>query len=353
MSKRASARSPRARATVAWGFVEGLLSGLAARGDDPAPLLERAGVVASVRGRNQRVTIGQYELLYNGVVGHLADEGFALFERPVPPGAFEFLCRGTLSSATLAEALDRASRYLRMVVPDLAIEVQRGATGQPGAELRIAETRPLQADRADPRRVFALEWMLRLLHALACWLVARDLPFAAVRFPYPEPAHAADYALIYSERSSFDADLLAAELPAHFLELPVRRDENALAVFLEGAPGRIVALYRRDREMARQVRELVARALPDPLRLADVAHRLNRSSRTVERRLHEEGSSLRAIKDALRRDLALARLEKSDLPVAQIAAALGYADTSAFFRAFTAWTGLAPSAWRARSRKTP
>jgi AraC-like DNA-binding protein len=74
------------------------------------------------------------------------------------------------------------------------------------------------------------------------------------------------------------------------------------------------------------------------------------SSRTVERRLQEEGSSLRAIKDALRRDIALSRLEKSELPVAQLAANLGYADPSTFFRAFTAWTGLSPTAYRARAR---
>ena len=70
----------------------------------------------------------------------------------------------------------------------------------------------------------------------------------------------------------------------------------------------------------------------------------------AERRLHEEGTSFREVKDLLRREIALARLERSDASVAEIAAELGYSEPSAFFRAFQGWTGLAPTAHRRRSR---
>ena len=345
---RSLAPPPRHRATVAMGFVTGMLSGMAARGIGFGHLLQQAGIEPEALGDPQgRVPLPGYADLYNRVVRELRDEGFALFPAPVPVGTFEFLCRSVVSSRSLAEALDRASRFLRMVLPDLAVTVSQA----PGTcELRIVENRPLQRERDDPRRVFAFEWLLRLLHGLACWLVHRDLALSSVAFPYAEPPHAADYALIYTSRSTFGARHLAAVLNSNLLQLPVRRDEEALAAFLEGAPGKIVTLYRRDRQMVRRVRDVVARSLPEPVSLDQIARRLNMSSRTVERRLHEEGSSLRAIKDALRRDIALSRLEKSDQPVAQLASTLGYADTSAFFRAFTGWTGLSPTAYRARTR---
>jgi AraC-like DNA-binding protein len=90
-------------------------------------------------------------------------------------------------------------------------------------------------------------------------------------------------------------------------------------------------LYRRDREILRRVRDMLA-ALPQPLTLDDAARALHLSARTLHRRLHEEGSSFRAIKDALRRDVARARLEKTTQPVAKTAADLGYSEPSAFFR---------------------
>jgi AraC-like DNA-binding protein len=337
----------RSRATVAIGFVTGLLSGMAARRLPYAGLLAQAGIAAADLGEpGARVPLRSYATLYNLAVHSLGDEGFALFSAPLRVGSFEFLCRSVLSSQSLAEALDRACRFLRLVLPDLAVTISAGAGI---SELRIAETRPLQRDRDDPRRVFAFEWILRLLHGLACWLVNRDLALNSVAFPYAEPHHAADYTLIYTARSGFRSHHLAASLNSNLLELPVRRDDEALTAFLDGAPGKIVTLYRRDREMVRRVRDVIAKGFPDPVSLEDISRRLHLSTRTVERRLHEEGSSLRAIKDALRRDLALSRLQKSDQSVAQIAASLGYADTSAFFRAFTAWTGASPTAYRRRA----
>ncbi|MPN27094.1 hypothetical protein SDC9_174521 [bioreactor metagenome] len=98
--------------------------------------------------------------------------------------------------------------------------------------------------------------------------------------------------------------------------------------------------------MVIRVRDLLRAALPVPLSLDEVAARLHLSPRTVHRRLEEEGSSFRGIKDALRRDMALARLVKTRDPVARIAADLGYTDTSAFYRAFVEWTGMAPAYYR-------
>ncbi|MFZ1444985.1 MAG: AraC family transcriptional regulator, partial [Candidatus Dechloromonas phosphoritropha] len=118
--------------------------------------------------------------------------------------------------------------------------------------------------------------------------------------------------------------------------------------FLDGAPGKITSLYRRDREMVIRVRDLLRAALPATLGLEDIGDRLHLSPRTIHRRLDEEGSSFRAIKDALRRDMALARLTKTRDAVSQIAADLGYADPSAFYRAFVEWTGMAPIHYRRR-----
>lgn len=331
---------------MAAGFVSGMLSGLREQGRDAAPILAAAGLgPETLARRGARVPIDRYAALYNAVVRALEDEGFGLFRAPLRPGTFEFLCRSLMGSRTLGEALDRAGRFLCLVLPDLRLRVLREGGL---ARIEIAETRPLRARRADPRRIFAFEWLLRLLHGLACWLAGRGLALAGVQFPYPRPAHAADYRRVYTERSTFGSRTLVAWMDAALLDLPVRRDEADLAAFLEGAPGKITLLYRRDRETARGVRAILAAALPRSLALGDAARALGLSPRTLHRRLHDEGASFRAVKDALRRDLALARLEKTRESVARIAADLGYSEPSAFFRAFLGWTGEAPSAYRRR-----
>lgn len=329
------------------GFVTGMLAGLARRQIDPGKLLAATDI--DIADTASRIPIERYAALYNRLNSELDDEGFGLFAQPMRTGSFEFLCRGCLSAPTLAEALSRASRFLHIVLPDLAVSVRR-SHGR--AELVIAETRKLADNPDDAGRVFAFEWLLRLLHGLSCWLAGRGIALDNVIFPYRKPAHSADYPLIFTEDSRFAPTVpggtgtLVASFNANLLDLPIRRDEAALATFLEGAPGKITTLYRRDREMVIRVRDLLRTALPATLSLDEIAKRLHLSPRTIHRRLEEEGSSFRAIKDALRRDMALSRLTKTRDSISQVAADLGYADNSAFYRAFVEWTGMAPVHYR-------
>ena len=353
MPKRGTHRpAGRTQATVAMGFVTGMLAGLKRHGLDPGPLLAASGV--DIADPATRIPVDRYAALYNLINRRLDDEAFGLFAQPLRVGSFEFLCRGCIGAPTLAEALMRAGRFLRIVLPDLAVTIRRQ---QGRAELVISESRRLADDPEDAARIFAFEWLLRLLHGLSCWLTGRGLALDHVIFPYRRPAHAADYVLIFTEDSRFAPTVpggvgtLVAGFNANFLDLPVRRDEAALTVFLDGAPGKITSLYRRDREIVIRVRDLLRKALPDSPGLADIAAQLHLSPRTIHRRLEDEGSSFRNIKEALRRDMALARLAKTGDSIAQIAADLGYADTSAFYRAFVEWTGMAPIHYRRRWAK--
>ncbi len=332
-------RADSSRSTVSAAFVRGMLAGVSRFGMVPSLLLEGVGLDAKcLEDPGARVPLSRYAALYNYVAAALDDEAFGLFPTPMRGGSFEFVCRVVLSASTLEGALLRAGRFLRLVLPDIAVSLRRSQTH---VELVLDETGTVAVDR-----VFALEWLLRLIHGLACWLVARGIALEDVDFPYPRPAHAADYALIYTANSHFDAPRLVARFAPDMLDLPIRRDEAALERFLVGAPGRLTMLYRRDRELAARVRDVLREALPDLPGQDQVAERLHLSARTLARRLAGEDTSFRAIREGLRREIALARLRQTRTPVAQLAADLGYAEPSAFYRAFVAWTGVSPSAWR-------
>lgn len=332
------------RATVAAGFVRGLLSGLALQ--QVEDVLGAAGLHRRHLEDAVRTPIAAYAALYNAVVRELSDEGFGLFGSKLRPGTFEFLCRGTIGAPTLGIALTRAAHFLAVVLPDLEVRIESRSEA---ACIEIREPHRLGAHDSDPRRVFAYEWLLRMLHGLACWLAGRSLALDSVAFPYAQPAHSAEYARVYTEHSAFDAASLVARLDARLLGLPVRRTEAELATFLEGAPGKIAMLYRRDREMALAVRAYLSASLKETPGFDEVARALHLSTRSLHRRLAEEGTSFRQIRERLRRDQALQRLENTNESVAGIAEALGYSEPSAFFRAFVGWTGVAPTSYRKRA----
>ncbi|NKN98479.1 helix-turn-helix domain-containing protein, partial [Weissella cibaria] len=57
-----------------------------------------------------------------------------------------------------------------------------------------------------------------------------------------------------------------------------------------------------------------------------------------------------AIKDELRRDVAIQKLIKTRLPVAIIGNQIGFDDPTTFHRAFKRWTGSSPKAYRGRTK---
>jgi len=80
--------------------------------------------------------------------------------------------------------------------------------------------------------------------------------------------------------------------------------------------------------------------------LEAMADGLHVTPSTLRRRLEDEGSSYRELKDGLRPDMAIDLLCRTSLSVEAIAFGLGYQEVSAFYRAFRHWTGTRPGSYR-------
>ena len=70
------------------------------------------------------------------------------------------------------------------------------------------------------------------------------------------------------------------------------------------------------------------------------------SSRTLQRRIAEEGRSFRLLLSDARRELARLYLLHPSLGLSRIASLLGYEDANSFLRAFRVWEGATPTEWR-------
>ena len=80
-----------------------------------------------------------------------------------------------------------------------------------------------------------------------------------------------------------------------------------------------------------------------------VAQLLCISTRSLQRRLQEEGVSYSDLVDRCRCKAACELLAHTQQPIQDIASSLGYRDASSFARAFRRWTGIAPRAYRIQS----
>lgn len=93
-----------------------------------------------------------------------------------------------------------------------------------------------------------------------------------------------------------------------------------------------------------QVKSIVARKMGrGPCNVANIASEMGMTSRTLQRCLAAEKTSLRAIMREHRQEIAQASLAGSRSSLSEIAWSLGYSDGTVFWRAYKQWTGSAPS----------
>ena len=103
-------------------------------------------------------------------------------------------------------------------------------------------------------------------------------------------------------------------------------------------------------EFPAQVRSVLSSVLlTDDAGVERVAALFSMHRRTFNRRLAAYGTCFKELADESRFELARQMLEESSYAVGDAADTLGYADASAFIRAFRRWTGTTPAHWRSRA----
>ena len=181
---------------------------------------------------------------------------------------------------------------------------------------------------------------------MTSWLAARKVPLARIDLAYSRPEHAAGYVYLYPGPSHFAQAVTALYFEVEQLGSPIRQDKRSLAEFLGRAPADWLFLSSAERIVNHRVREHLEKQLHESTTIADAVNALHMSVRTLSRRLDDEGTTFQAIKDELRRDVAIQRLTKTNIPIAVIGAEIGFDDPTTFHRAFKKWTGSTPGAYR-------
>jgi len=310
-------------------------------GKDPTSALAQAQIPPELlHQHNGRITAAQMETISGLAMQELDDEALGWFSRRLPWGSYGLLCRASLTAPSLGVALKRWCRHHRLLTDDL---LYRLTVSDGIAELSLEEKRDL-----GPMREFCLITSLRFVLGYACWLIDSRIALTETGFGFKAPAHADVYPLLFSPGPvHFESPWTGIRFDARYLDLAPRRDESSITQMLKHALPLTVLKYRRDRLLAQRVRECFRREIHSASALAE---ELNLSLRTLYRQLHEEGTTLQALKDEARRNRAIELLRRTERPIKQIARAVGFRNEKSFARAFQSWTGSAPSTYRAGRR---
>jgi len=243
------------------------------------------------------------------------------------------------TSRDVLEALRAATIYRALRGRAVRFDLETYADG---ASLVIREP----FDFGDMRS-FILEAHAGIIEHFLASVAGAPLTGIEYRFPYAPPAWQAAYARSLAGTIRFRAARMEVRVPNKSLAVPgVMADAGGRATIIASAE-RQLALQRGGEWVGRVRQRLLERRDAYPT-LAAVARDLNVSSRTLLRRLKDEGATYQALLDEARKEAAAWFLAETREPVATIATRLGYADASNFSRSFRRWFGTPPAAFRRR-----
>lgn len=302
-------------------------------GLDPGRIARRVGLPASPRP-GMRVPAAQFYALWSALEAESGDPALPVrIARSLTAEGFDPPLFAAMCCADLASAVARVAVYKPLVGP-LRLEASLD---------RVLRIRVRWPD--DPPPGLALAELLFWV-ALPRLATRRAITPLAATAPAPaaDPAACAAY-LGVPLTAGPDWSLVFALDDAR---RPFLTANEGLWAFFEPELQRRLADLPATDATTERARAALIELLPagDPSMPA-VARRLGVSSRTLQRRLQEAGTTFQGLLAETRADLARHYLRHSRLPTAEISFLLGYEDPNSFYRAFHGWTGTTPEAMRA------
>ena len=332
-----------------------LLKVVAAQGHDVDELVSNIGLDCNPLNldetANDTVSTLIYSKLYKQVMALLQDESFGLnnYEK-VPPGTFKMMCLFIIHCSNLQQAMIRSADFFDFLD---SFTHQSSKTRTPISFTDNKKTAICRFTNPNtPKNESTLQAeasIIYMMHRFYSWLTAKSIPLKEVCFSAPAPDNLDKYQQLFNCPVKYQQKDNNIKLAAEYLQSPIAQTEDSLRDFLRMAPYQLVT-GKIDIDL-QNVKTRVRLFLEEDMlgsfsSIEDVAQRMNISSRTLHRRLEKENSSFQQIKDDIRRDAAVAYINRPELTISAVSILMGFQDTSAFYRAFKKWTGMSPGDFR-------
>ncbi|WP_290702115.1 AraC family transcriptional regulator [Amphritea sp.] len=325
-------------------YIQASLHGALKQGFDPQPLLECAAVPVELMHKPRaRITEVQLANLIRAIWRVTGDEFMGLTERPCKNGVFALMMESLFQLKTLGAMLQQSVRFYNAVQSEANFAIRINGDS---VDIDITLVRP----ELDPDHLLQ-EFLLLMWQRFSSWLINSQLAIQATRFNYPAPAHHEEYTPMFGEQLLFDQPTAGFMFSSKLLASPRVRDPMELDSFLRQSPLEVLRRVGDNNSLSIQVQRLILnKGLEQAPTLEEIACCLHLTSRTLRRKLKDEGSSYQQIKDRVRCDTAIRLLTEESLTVAETSELIGFTEQAAFCRAFKGWTGVAPSAYQATNK---
>jgi AraC-like DNA-binding protein len=316
-----------------------MLRGFQRLGVDPDELCRDIGADPEVLcAPDSRVSVVVLARLWLSAERMLGDPMIGLHTAEVigPSGLLHYL---VMTQSTVGRSIAACVSSTRLASDNLVITLDR-ATATSAIGIHISS-------RSGPGVAQSAEYVCGLLASHLYFHTGGRLVPDRVDFTHCARGPEEEYRRILQSEVRFERADTRLEIPTAALDWPLQTGNPEVARSLADQAQRALAALDHG-DLAARVGAYLIRMFTEAGddSLEGAAAGVGMSSRTLQRRLRDEGTSFRKVHDNARREIASDLLADPSLSISEVADRLGFGDVSAFDTAFKRWAKRTPRAYR-------
>lgn len=327
-----------------------LLTYLRRHGVEVQKLLASEGLeLARLVAPGSRMRLEELQRLWRAASRALGDEdalGVRVVAQIDPLATFSFTMPfqllETISrvSPTMRDGIERQRPFLRLIRDGFSVNVEDWQAGQCLVRWDFA------APETEPRELVDFQMGMGVILTRRT-LANRGVNPAEVWFTHKEPRDLAAYQALFGPNLKFSMECNAYVANTAALQMPLPTHDPVLLQVVEYQGRKLVEQLPSLEDFVARVREHIEAELPHGNTTAGrVADKLAISGRTLHRRLRSHGTTYQEQLDQVRYKLAMKYLASRRYPLGEVASLVGFAQQSAFQRAFKTWAGQTPAEYQ-------
>jgi len=299
---------------------------------------------------NGLVTQSQLGKVISNSAQLLSIPGIGLeFGQQLPLTAHGILGTAAIGSPTVMDGLSLFQRFitLRTHIFRLSLKFEESHIL---LDFHISE-KLLQSLGVSPEishitKQFLIESAIAIAYKTSVLILGSKDAVSAICVNYPRPDHYQLYDNIFGDIAQFNTHHVAITIPLTVARKKSSSGTDLLQKMLTKECEALLHEQNRAISFLEEVTGIVRQSIRKIPAQEEIAKQLHLSTRTLRRRLKEEGTSYNQVVDSTKKSIALDLVENSTLSVSLVAESLGYFETTNFNRAFKRWTGMSPTEYR-------
>ncbi|HGY2300962.1 TPA: AraC family transcriptional regulator [Pseudomonas putida] len=302
--------------------------------------------VSQISDPNTLTSIHQYIEACENVIRASADSSTAFqVGSRMHLSAYGMYGYALMCSSTLRDFFDFGVKYHVLATPTLTISWREEA------DAAIWEFTEVYSHLMSPkaRQFLIRQQMAQHVTHLNDAAGPECRPIKAL-FAFPTPSDSARYERFLGCECEFGHQVTELHYPHKILAQAPQLANRLTRTVLQETCDRLIGKAKTSSGFAGEVYQLMMLTPNQFPTMEQIAQQMRLTTRTLRRKLDAEGTDFGAILDDVRSSLALEYLQTTKMSTEDIAAKIGFSDSTNFRRAFKRWTGKTPRQVREESK---